>query len=138
MEDHREETSVFIHSVLKVLSFTFRGLHHLHGKVRDFDLYAEYNAEQVDFATYDGKILTDLVFAAHEESLRISLIPGRRGNMVIRFHHNDNHPNLNTALQNFAQDKNNWRVNLWEMERNGLSFYWTPGNAPYTLDGKRK
>ena len=60
----------------RVLSIAFRGAHHIDGWRRRKYLYAGVEVSTCQgLATFDFDLLTRLVIAAHDEAVRVSIVP---------------------------------------------------------------
>ena len=95
-----------IDEAIKFFGKLFGGSHHV-PKLQQFGLGWKINVPSGKLATYDGALLTHLVFLAHDEAVRIELCgsgPGMVGVVAHkrnRDHENQwgRHPTIDTAIE---------------------------------------
>ena len=91
---------------VKFFSKLFGGDHHVH-KMKEFGLGWKINVPSSRLATYDGSLLTNLVFLAHDEAVRIEICSSgpRMVGIVAHKRNRDHgnqwvsHPTIESALK---------------------------------------
>jgi len=99
----------------KILSQTFRGLHHV-PDIKDHNLWAEVDLD-VTLSTFDGDHLTSLVIACHNEAVRMEVRASGPYRLKLLFHQRRRwgsisyrHPTMLQAVEEFRQSHspNGW------------------------------
>ena len=100
--------------VIRVLSFAYRGEHHIPGKIREPSgkLYYEVNVPH-GLSTCDFDILTRLVIGCHQVCVRMEICASGPGLLKLRFHDRtarggliwDCHPTMETAVKQLWPDR---------------------------------
>jgi len=95
--------------VAELLDDVFAGIYHIADQVREADwsnnLYIEIRCGR-NFATYDGDLLTKLVFAAHQYAIRVEVNPRSNRYLTLIFHGRqrggrgfEHHPTIEEAVK---------------------------------------
>lgn len=93
----------------RVLAIAFRGIHHVFGWVKRRSAWTNGLSitTHQDLATFDFDVLTRLVVAAHDECVRVEIVPAMR-NLTILLHVREGrdgsmshrHPTMEDAVAN--------------------------------------
>ncbi len=85
------------------------GKRHLCVKIREYGDGVAYNTRNHSPATFDGSLLTNMVFMAHDRKIRVEIKPSSSGilKLCLCKRHNrkgrasERHPTIETALANY-------------------------------------
>lgn len=101
-------------NVAKLLDRLYYGIYHMESRYRvnwDNTYFIEANVT-TDLATYDGNMLTRLVFLAHAYAIRVSINPSGPGRIKLMFWQREpgttgpmckRHPTLDQAVEDFKK-----------------------------------